>query len=370
MNAFGIIFSDSYSSDERNELTNFRSAASLPVGCRYRAIDFMLSGLVDAGVDTVGLLTKQNYGSLVDHIGSGKNWDLDRKNKGITLLTPYAHQTSAVPGITTGKLDALRSITPFVEKASADYVILGQGNVVANLDFNDILQFHTQNEADITLVYASVHNPDHKSPIVSFTEENTLKDVRYTEEKGTFDTSLNCYIMRKDFLLSFLQKASLYDWHDLGRDLILRHIESLRIMGYRHDGYAAILNSISEYYHCNMDLLTPDIRTDLLDSGRPILTHIHDTVPTLYAYHADVRQSLLADGCVIDGTVRHSLLFRNIIIEQGAVVENCILMQGTHIGKNAKLKNVICDKNVSIGEAAELTGSPNYPYVLVKGTKA
>lgn len=369
MNALGIIFSDSYSSNERNELTKIRSAASLPVGCRFRAIDFILSNLADAGIYTVGLLTKQNYGSLIDHIGAGKAWDLDRKKAGITLLTPYALGNSAVPGMMMGKLDALRSIIPYIESKDCEYVILGQGNVVANIDFGEVLQQHTKSEADITVVFATIKNPDSKSLVVSFNDENLLTDVRFTDTKGTFDTAINCFVMRRDFLLSFLGKANLYDWHDLGRDLILRHMDCLRIVGYHHKGYTAVLSSVAEYYQCNMDMLDGNIRSELLDSERPILTHIHDTVPTLYAYHATVKNSLTADGCAIDGEVSGSILFRNVTVEQGAKVENCILMQGTHIGKDAVLKNVICDKDVSISSGLELTGSPDYPYVLVKGTK-
>lgn len=370
MNAVGIIFSDSYSRTESNELTRYRSSASLPVGCRFRAIDFMLSGLVNAGITTVGLLTKQNYGSLVDHLDGGKSWDLDRKRGGLNMLTPYSRGETAAPNATAGKLDALRSITDYLHHIDGEYVILSQGNVVANLDFKDILLQHMKNEADITIVTATVENPGDKCMILSFNDDNLLNDVHFSEDKGKYEVSLNCYCMRKDFLMSFLSKANLYDWHDLNRDLILRHMDCLRIMGYRHKGYAAILNTITQYYRCNLDMLEQDVREDLFASARPILTHIHDTVPTLYAYNATVASSLLADGCEISGSVKGSILFRNVIVEEGAQVENCILMQGAHIGKNAVLKNVICDKDVVISDEAQLTGSPAYPYVLKKGAKA
>ncbi len=370
MNAIGIIFSDSYSTNESNELTRYRSSASLPVGCRFRAIDFMLSGMVNADITTVGILTKQNYGSLVDHLDGGKNWDLDRKRGGLTMLTPYSRGETAAPNVTAGKLDALRSIISYLNHIDGEYVILVQGNVVANLDFEDILLQHMKNEADITIVTGIVENPGDKCMILSFNDDNLLNDVHYSEDKGKYEASLSCYCMRKDFLMSFLNKANLYDWHDLSRDLILRHMDCLRIMGYHHKGYAAILNTISQYYHCNLDMLVNEVREDLFNADRPILTHIHDTVPTLYAYNATVTDSLLADGCEINGAVKGSLLFRNVTIEQGAQVENSIIMQGVHIGKNALLKNVICDKDVTIEEGAQLIGSPAYPYVLKKGAKA
>ncbi len=369
MNALGIIFADSYSSDEKNELTRVRSGASLPVGCRFRAIDFILSGLVDADIYTVGLLTKQNYSSLLEHLDGGKNWDLARKRGGLSIMTPYSKGDVVSPTATAGKLDALRSISDYLEEQHKDYVILAQGNIIANLDFKDIITQHTATGADITLVCAKVENPDEKCMLPTFNEEGLLQDIRFSKESGSHTVCINCYCMRRDFLLTFLAKAELYDWHDLNRDLILRHMDSLKIMGYTHKGYAAMTGSVSQYYKCNLDMLKSDVREDLFNEERPILTHIHDTVPTIYNYNADVCNTLLADGCEISGKVENSILFRKVIIEEGASVENCVILQGSKIGKNAVLKNVICDKDVIIGEGAELIGSPTYPYVLKKGAK-
>ncbi len=369
MNALGIIFADSYSRHENNDLTYFRSGASLPVGCRFRAIDFVLSGLVDAGIYTVGLLTKQNYGSLLDHLDGGKNWDLARKRGGLSIMTPYSRGETASPTATAGKLDALRSITKYLENQNEEYVVLAQGNIIANLDFNDILEQHMANEADITLVCAKVENPDEKCIVPTFDNDGILQDVHFSKGSGNHTVCINCYCMRRDFLLAFLAKAELYDWHDLNRDLILRHMDTLRIMSYIHKGYAAMTGTIAQYYKCNLDMLQSDVREDLFNSERPILTHIHDTVPTLYDFNADISNTLLADGCEISGKVENSILFREVTIEEGASVESCVIMQGSKIGKNAVLKNVICDKDVVISEGAELIGSPAYPYVLKKGAK-
>lgn len=370
MNALGIIFADSYSSDERNELTRYRSGASLPVGCRFRAIDFILSGLVNADIYTVGLLTKQNYNSLIEHLDGGKNWDLARKRGGLSIMTPYSKGETAAPTATAGKLDALRDIASYFRRQNAEYVILAQGNIIANLNFKDILKQHVAKNADITMVCANVENPDDKCMVPTFDESGVLKDVRFSKETGKHLISINCYCMRRDFLLAFLEKADLYDWHDLARDLVLRHMDSLRIMGYTHKDYAAIISGIAQYYNCNLDMLQSDVREDLFNAERPIITHIHDTVPTTYNYNAAVSNTLLADGCEIGGKVQNSVLFRKVVVEEGATIENSVIGQGTKIGKNAILKNVICDKDVVISEGAELIGSPAYPYVLRKGAKA
>ena len=369
MNALGIIFADSYSRDERNELTRYRSGASLPVGCRFRAIDFMLSSLVDADIRTVGLLTKQNYGSLVDHLNGGKYWDLARKRGGLSIMTPYSRGETAVPTATAGKLDALRGIVSYLKHQSAEYVILAQGNIVTNLDLKDILNEHMVSQADITMVCANIENPADRSMVPTFDENGLLKDVHFSKESGKHLVAINCYCMQRDFLLAFLEKADLYDWHDLNRDLILRHMDSLRIMGYIHKGYAAMTGTIAQYYKCNLDMLKAEVREDLFNAERPILTHIHDTVPTTYNFDASVRNTLLADGCEIGGTVENSVLFRKVVVEKGAQLDNCVIMQGAQIGKNAVLKNVICDKNVVISDGVELIGSPAYPYVLRKGAK-
>ena len=369
MNALGIIFADSYSHGETNELTRIRSAASLHIGCRFRAIDFMLSALVDAGVDTVGVLTKRNYGSLVAHLDGGKNWDLDRKRGGLTMLTPYSRGTTAAPAATTGKLDALRGITGYLAEIDKEYVILGQGNMVANLDIKDIINAHINSEADITLVCAEIENPGDRCMVPTFNDENVLSEVHFVENKGRYVASLNCYCMRKDFLTEFLHTADLHDWHDLGRDLVLRHIGSLRIVGYHHKGYAAMLDTVAQYYKCNMDMLKEDVRADLFNPERPVITHIHDTVPTRYGAAPVVSNTLLADGCEISGKVTGSVLARKVIVGEDAEIKDSVIMQGAVIGKGAVLKNVICDKGVVISDGAELVGSPAYPFILKKGAK-
>ncbi|MBR5783124.1 MAG: glucose-1-phosphate adenylyltransferase subunit GlgD [Clostridia bacterium] len=369
MNAFGIIFSDSYSQNSTHELTRYRSGASLPVGCRFRGIDFILSSLVNADIYTVGLLTKQNYASLVDHLDGGKNWDLDRKKGGLTVLSPYSRGETAVPTATAGKLDALRTIAGYIKDVDKEYVIIGQGNMVANLDIKDILTRHIESEADITLVCAEVENPGEHCMAPTFGEDGLLTEVRFSNDKGKYMVCLNCYCMRKDFLISFIEKANVHGWRDLNRDLVVRHMDSLHILGYIHKGYAAMLDTVAQYFKCNLDMLDADVREDLFNAKRPIITHIHDTVPTQYTEDPSICNTLLADGCEISGNVSDSVIFRKVSIGEGAVIENCVIMQGAVIGKNAVLKNVICDKHVVVSDGAELIGSPAYPYVLRKGAK-
>lgn len=367
MNASAIIFSDNYQ-HEANELTRIRSISSLPVGCRYRAIDFMMSSLVHAEINTIGVITKGKYGSLIDHLGSGKDWDLNRKNGGLTLLTPLAHADNNDPSMMQGKLDALRSVKNYIQSLLPEYVILVQGNIIANIDFEDILQYHIEHRADITTVYTNMAAPPPNSMQMTFSDEHRLTDVRFTMDNSAADVGLGIYIMSKKFLLEFLEKADLYDWHNINRELIIKNIDVLRIIGYRHDAYARLLTTVPDYYTCNMELLNTDVRDDLFLADAPILTRVRDSVPTLYQYNANVENSLLADGCVVDGTVRNSLIFRDVVIEEGAIVENCIIMKGSRIGKNAILRHVITDKKVNISAGATLTGSPLYPYVLTKGT--
>ncbi len=367
MNAAAIIFSDNYQ-HESNELTRLRSISSLPIGCRYRAIDFVMSSLVHAEVNNIGVITRGKYGSLIDHIGSGKEWDLNRKNGGLNLLTPLAHADNSDPSMMQGKLDALRSVKKYIQSRLPEYIILAQGNIIANIDFASLLQYHIEQRADITTVYTTMTAPPPNSMQMTFSEENRLNDVRFTMDSAAADVGLGIYVMKRDFLVEFLEKADLYDWHNINRELIIKNIDVLRIIGYRHDRYARLLTTVPDYYTCNMELLDARVRADVFLPDAPILTRVKDSVPTLYQYNASVENSLLADGCVIDGTVRGSLIFRDVVIEEGAIVENCIIMQGTHIGKDAILRHVIADKKVTVSAGSTLAGSPLYPYVLTKGT--
>ena len=370
MNALGLIFCDHYSSNlPNNELTRSRTPASLPFGGRFRAIDFSLSSMVNAGMSDIGVICKENYGSLIDHLRSGEDWDLNRRNGGITLLTPLARPETKIWPI-RGRLDALRAYKQFIADARQELVVLAFGGTIANIDLEAMLEEHVKNDAFVTLAYSNI--PAYTGEmILHLQEDGRIENISYQreEEAGRHYFALGTYIVNRLDLLDFLDKADNNDYTNLNRDFVQRNLASCRIYGYHHQGYARIIRTIEDYFASNMDMLNPELKMELFDAEHPVYTKVKDSVPTLYDYHAIVENSLIADGCVIKGSVKNSVIFRGVVVEEGAVVEDSILMQKSTVGKNAQVCRVITDKNVVINEETEVRGASSLPFVIGKGKK-
>ncbi len=369
-NVLGIIHSQAYDSTIR-ELTTMRTVASVPFGCRYRFIDFPLSNMVNAGITEVGIITKENYQSLMDHIGSGKPWDLARKREGLYLLPPYNTSSSVATG-RNNRLDSLYSNLDFLRKSRHEYAVITDANAVYNFDFQDMFNFHTEQEADITIAYKHGKLPALKNiQILNMDADKRVKDVTIgTPESGEeeVDYSFNIYVMRKSLLEYLIQGAIAHSKTSFSKDVIQAQANEgdLKIVGYEIDGFAEMIDSLKTYYKVSMELLEPENRKALLDPKNPIATKIADNVPTLYGESSQTGNSLIADGCTIEGTVENSLLFRGVIVEKGAVVKNSILMQGTVVHANAKVDSVVTDKNVTITANRNLAGDPSYPIYFTK----
>lgn len=364
-NVLGIVFA-SANEELLSELTVSRSSASVPFGGRYRLVDFALSNLVNAGVGKVGLITKSNYQSLMDHIGSAKSWDLDRKQGGLHILPPYG---SAGAGVYKGEVDALHGISSFLRRSQEQYVVLCKGNVAINIDISDMLEQHISSGADITLAYkhGTVPTAGEDTMTFSFTDGRIDRVMLYEESRDNCDFGLGIMIIPRMLLQSLVSKAAAENKTSLARDIIMPNLQSLVIRGYEFSGFAGIMDSMQSYVEANMQLLSPSVRADIFNKDRPIYTKIKDSMPTRYGVNSDVKNSLIADGCVIEGTVKNSILFRGVHIGKGAVVENCIIMQGTEIGSGAALKYVTLDKEVTVGNNHELCGAPSYSIYIKKG---
>lgn len=364
VNAVGVIFS---SMNEENipELSAHRTMASVPFGGRYRMIDFPLSNMVNAGITTVGISTKANYQSLIDHLGSGKEWDLARKDGGLILLPPYVDENETVVNT---RLEALTGITGFLESRPEEYVVLSDSDGIARFDIQDMIAFHAAKSADITLV-------THSQPVVKTHYYITLKsgeDGRVSEvlinpqTEDVTDVYVNVMILRRKYLINLIRSASACGYTSFGRDILAKKTASIRIYNYRFTGYYGGLTSMEAYFKHNMELLDKDIRNELF-GARDIYTKVKDSAPSKYGKTAKVANSLISDGCDIQGTVINSILFRGVKVESGAVVENCILMQDNVVGENAKLNCVVTDKNVTVRAKRVLSGCSELPYFIKKG---
>ncbi|MBO5408341.1 MAG: glucose-1-phosphate adenylyltransferase subunit GlgD [Clostridia bacterium] len=368
MNAFSILFSDTFYYDRIGELTKNRNLASVPFGGRYRLVDFVLSSLVKAHVPNVGVITRNNYSSLVDHLGSGKDWDLDRKNGGLKILTPFANNMGN--GSSKNKFEALNSIKTYIRHNLPDYAILADTNIICNIDFKAMIQYHKDVNADVVCLYKK-RDIYEGSTSIAVSENGQITGSRYhgiaNGEQDNF--VLKVYVMKKDFLLNLIDTGITYGWEEFNRDFITKHYFNYRIFAMEQKGYCKVLRNINDYYQANMDLLNPEIRREIFQSDTNILTKIKDSVPTMYGSNSKVKNSLIADGCKIDGTVENCVVFRDVQIKKGAVVKNSIIMQGAEIAENCQITNVIADKGMSLNEGVVLTGSESFPFIIAKNTK-
>ena len=366
MSAVGVIFSNIHD-DNIPELSHQRTMGSLPYGGRYRLIDFALSNLVNSGVTTVGIITKNNYQSLMDHLGSGKDWDLARKTGGLVLLPPFGAVDNG--GLYRSRLEALKGITGFLVRRNEDYVILCDCDGVYHMDFTKVIDYHEAKQADITLVCHNeeIGNSAHYT-LVQSDESGRVVDIKMNESVGGSNKFFsNILVINRNFLLRLINDASVHGYQSLEEDILRRNIVSLKIYCYDFHGYHATIDSLRSYYAHNMELLNKPIRDELF-GDRDIYTKVRDSAPTKYGDFADVRNSLVSDGCIVEGTVENSILFRGVKVGRGTVVRNSIVMQDTVIGENVRMNCVITDKNVVIRDRRELSGCEIQPYFLAKGT--
>ena len=370
--ALGIIFPNSYDSLVP-ELVTERLMASIPFASRYRMCDFMISSMVHCGIDNISILVRKNYHSLMDHLGSGREWDLTRKNGGLNIVPPYAQKQVKMY---EGRIEALESIRGYLKKQNEKYVIMTDSNVAVNFDFNDLLHAHMASGADATVVYRKQEIPD--SLIRKSTEtvdmyyalgingDHVSKIYVNPTEKGKMNFCLNIYVMERERLIRMIDDAYVHGYTNFVRDILERQIEHLDVRGYCYDGYVAQIHDMKSYFEENMKLLQEE-NLNALFLGNQIYTKIRDDNPTRYINGSKAKNIMVADGCVIEGEVENSVLFRGVRIGKGAKVKNCVLMQDTVVEDNASVEYVITDKDVTITEGKSLTGNDSFQVFVAKG---
>ena len=370
--ALGIIFPNSYDSLVP-DLVSERLMASIPFASRYRMCDFMISSMVHCGIDNISILVRKNYHSLLDHLGNGREWDLARKNGGLNIVPPFAQKQIKV---FSGRIEALESIRGYLMKQTEKYVILSDANMAVNFDFNTLLDAHIKSGADVTMVYRKQEIPQ------SLIRQSTAgMDLYYAlgingdrvskiyinpKESGEMNFSLNIYVVERELLMRMVDEAYLHGDVYFVRDILEKKIDQMDVRGFCYDGYVAHIHDMNSYFEENMRLLKEE-NLNALFSGNQIYTKIRDDNPTRYINGAKAKNVMVADGCVIEGEVENSVLFRGVKIGKGATVKNCVLMQDTVIEDNASVEYVITDKNVTISEGKSLTGNDTFQVYVAKG---
>ncbi|MED1016498.1 glucose-1-phosphate adenylyltransferase subunit GlgD [Bacillus atrophaeus] len=314
------------------DLAAQRSLGAIPFAGRYRLIDFMLSNMVNADIRSVAIFPKYRYRSLMDHLGAGKEWDLHRKKDGLFFFpSPHLHHEYDEFGSFRQFSDHL----DYFHRSSQQYAVITNSHTVCNIQFKYVLKRHQEVGCDITEVYQ-----DGQSLQIYLMSSKLLKDLIYGHAEKGYKT---------------IQEA------------VEKESSTLTICPYEYSGYAAVIDSVEKYYLHSMQLIQPSFWQQVFLPQLPIYTKVKDEPPTKYGKHSAVRNSLVANGCVLEGEVENCILFRGVHIGKGTKLKNCIIMQKTQIGEDCVLEQVISDKDVRIGNATEAAGTIKQPLVLKKG---
>lgn len=372
MGTAGIIFSN-LNTATINQLTADRTVAAIPFACRYRLIDFALSNMVNAEIANINVITNYNYRSLMEHIGSGKDWDLARHGAGIRIVSPYQNARKVGTKLYSSHLDALVDVAPIIDDIHEQNVICCDSDVVLNMDLSEVIAFHEEKNADITLVTVPADRALLSRGIYGSlsTDENgkitdILRGAAYDE--GHPEMWINMFVIKSNYLRLILAEAAAHGFTSFTRDILMRKTQSKNYYCYPYRGTYACVADFKDYYAKSMQLLTDrELRAGLLAvKNRPIFTNVHNTAPVRYGESAKVTDSLIADDCVIDGTVENCILFRGVHIGKGSVVRNSILLGKGYVGKNVTLDAVVTDKDVLISDGVHLAGCAELPFYVPK----
>ncbi len=375
--AAGLIFSNIHDSTVP-ELTRTRTMASVPFGGKYRLVDFALSNLVNSGIANVGIITHNNYRSLIEHLDDGRDWDLSRFSGGVKILPPFitAYENESAERVYSSRLEALEAVMNFISGCSEEFIVLSDCDVICNIDLADVIEKHASGGADMTIVTRRI------SPAAQRLTQQTMivaadKDGRITDfsgyvpdgkEKKELEVSMNIMVTRQQYLMNIISDAAAHGYRIFERDVIGRRLCEDNYRVFRYDGYYALINSLESYYSCSMELLAPEARGQLFGiEERPVLTHARNLPPTVYSPGSGTANSLIADGCVIEGTVENSVLFSGVKVGRGSFVRDSILFADTYVGMNSEISCVVTDKNVLIKDGRRLAGHYSAPFFIGKG---
>lgn len=371
--AMGIIYTEKDDLSLR-ELTSQRSVAALPVAGRYRIVDFLLSNMVNSGVRNVGVITQKNYQSLMDHLGAGKEWDLHTRNNGLFILPPFINGDKG--GEYSGVLEAIRANFDYLRRSKQELVVVANGNAVYSASFEPMLRQHEESGADVTLMYSKVSASDqflstyqgYNHAYVNIGVDNKITDIEVNPNAASYENmSMDVLVIKRTLLMHLIDQAYSSGLRDIYGELLRAQIKTgmLDVRGYEYEGYYRRVETVRSFYKLNMDILGSYYRKALFGE-RPVYTKERDEVPAVYGPNAVVKNSLIADGCVINGTVENCVIFRGVHIGAGTVVKNSIIMQDGYIEDNVELDHVIFDKAVTMRAHGRLIGQPQYPIVIGK----
>lgn len=365
-NALGILFPNNYDNTIPEMVTD-RAMASIPFGGRYRMIDFALSSMTNSGINNVSVIVRKNYHSLMDHLGAGREWDLARRRGGLNIWPPFADKSIK---LYNSRVEAIVSIIHFLEYQKESYVVLSDTNLAVNVDYKEILAEHQKSGADITMLYYKTEIPSGRrndNCTVSMDENGRVNQFYFNDYRpGIQNLNMNIYVMERTTLIRLIKDAASRGLINFEREVLGMHVNELDIRALEFKGYVAHICNMKSYFDENMKLIEEKNLDALFTKNNPIYTKLRDDNPTRYLPGSKVVNSLVADGCRIEGTVENCVLFRGVVVEKGAVVKNCVLMQDTVVQADANLSCVVTDKNVTVTANKSLSGTDSYPFYVAK----
>ena len=376
MSSAAILFSNIHDRDIP-ELTMNRSAGAIPFAGRYRLVDFALSNLVNSNIYDVNMVAHYNYSSLMEHIGSGKEWDLARSTGGLKLLPPFMRADSSMREVLyTTRLEALKSIVDTINAITEDYIIMSDSNIICNIDLNDVIKQHKSTGADMTAVIKTVNmtrDNVNNDIIIKSDENGKIIDVKRNtpDLEGVSQVYMNICVFNRTYLQNIINDAIAHNYHSMTFDVIRRNMKNSDFRVYDYKNFIMSIVSLKDYYNSSMEILTnPDVRNELFRNKlRPIITRIRNSVPTYYGENSNVKNSLIADGCNIHGTVENSIIFRGVTIGRGAVVRDSVIFKNVIIGKNAFINCCLSDINATVSDNMILSGCKESPYYIGKNKR-
>jgi glucose-1-phosphate adenylyltransferase len=350
--------------DNIKSLTKARPIASIPIGGRYRVIDFVLSNMVNSGISNVRIFSNTKSRSLVDHLGAGRPWDLDRKINGLFLFN-FTSEASQLRDI-----DTLSDNIEYIHKATQDYVIISSSYMICNIDYNEAAKYHEESGSDITLLYKKINNGKEEyvnSSTLYINDENKVLSIGKNKgENDNLNICMEMFIMKKGTLVTIINKCVQTGYHNSIKSAIYNSVLELNVNAFEFKGYVKCINSIENYYKANMDMLNTKVSKELFFRNGLIYTKIKDEAPTKYFIGAKVSNALVSNGCTLKGSIENSIIGRRVTIHAGAEIKNCIIFQNCEIGEGCKLANVIIDKNTILEKNTILKGAEKFPIVIEK----
>jgi len=344
-------------------LTYNRPLASIPIGGRYRIIDFTLSNMVNSGIQNIGVFTQSNSRSLVEHLGTGKPWELDRNVNGLFVFN------FNVSGSLNGDVKMINNNMEYFNRSKQNNVIVSPSYMICKVDYDDAIKYHEQSGKDITIIYKKVENAEKEmlNCDVLYIENNLVKGIgKNIGGESEANISMEMFILKKEKLIEFMLKGMQRGYNDTLKDMIYNYAKIKEINTYEYKGYLRCVNSTINYYNINMDMLSPKVLEELFYHNGRVLTKVKNDPPTKYSKYAKASNSIISNGCIIDGNLENSVLSRQVRVKKGAVIKESIILQGCEIGENSTLINVILDKGVIIKKDSFLKGSKEFPIVIEK----